>query len=117
MLRKARSPTFVAHRKRFKKQTIKKTKTTPINLYNMDFYLSLYPKTLEASELRDVFKYGFKIKYFGTCTRFPSTCSNLTLFQPNSTQTPEEERQKIYIKIELGSVAGPFDKYLCIIRL
>lgn len=35
------------------------TGTSPINLCDMDFYLFLYSKTLEASELRDGFKYGF----------------------------------------------------------
>lgn len=94
----------MAHGKSPIQQTIKKPGTTPIKLCNMHLYLSLYPKTLDASELRDGFKYGFKINYFGP--RFSSTCDNLI----STKQHPDEVRQKIYKEIELGRVAGPFDQ-------
>lgn len=42
-----------------------KTGTTPFNLCNMELYLSLHPKILDACELKDSFKYGFKYNYFG----------------------------------------------------
>ena len=75
-------------------QIIKTPGTTPIYLCNMYLYLSYYPyyypKTLDASELRDNFKYGFKINY--SCPRFVSTCDNLI----STKHHPEEAKQKLY---------------------
>ena len=70
----------------------------------MVLFLDMYPKTLDAIELKEGFNSGFKIKYSGQ--RFSSTCTNLV----STSQHPNEVKQKIDKEIALGRVAGPFDQ-------
>lgn len=68
----------------------------------MDFCLSLCPKTLEASQLRDGFKYDFKINYLvPDFDQFVTSNSDSFLKVNSVSEVIKKGRSKMLTKVTL----------------